>query len=92
MGSTGNEHRPLGDRRGLGCGVRRVGEHDVTPPLGTRTRLLGPVAWLSGYVVLPLAKVYQPIWKYDTKTLAQDLAVHIVYGAAASTAFAVLAR
>jgi hypothetical protein len=45
-----------------------------------------------GYVVLPLAKVYQPIWQYDTKTLAQDLAVHIVYGAAASTAFAVLER
>ena len=57
-----------------------------------RALALGPVAWLSGYVVLPLAKVYQPIWKYDTKTLAQDLAVHIVYGAAASTAFAVLAR
>ena len=45
------------------------------------------MAWLSGYVVLPLANVYQPIWRYDTKTLAQDLAVHIVYGAAASTAF-----
>jgi hypothetical protein len=57
-----------------------------------RALALGPVAWLSGYVLLPLAKVYQPIWKYDAKTLAQDLAAHLVYGAAASASFAVLER
>ncbi len=48
---------------------------------------LGPAAWLSGYVILPLAKVYKPIWKYDTKTLANDLSAHILYGTAVSTAF-----
>jgi hypothetical protein len=36
-----------------------------------RALALGPAAWFSGYIVLPLAKVYQPIWKYDTRTLAK---------------------
>jgi hypothetical protein len=57
-----------------------------------RALALGPVAWLSGYVLLPLARVYQPIWKYDAKTLAQDLAVHLAYGAAVSASFAALER
>ena len=43
--------------------------------------LLGPAAWLSSYVVLPLAKVYKPIWEYDKKVLADDLSAHMVYGA-----------
>ena len=33
----------------------------------------GPVVWTSGYVVLPVARLYQPIWKYDLKTLGKDL-------------------
>jgi hypothetical protein len=51
---------------------------------------LGPAAWLSGYVVLPLAKVYKPIWDYDGRTLADDLSAHLVYGGVASAAFWVL--
>jgi hypothetical protein len=51
---------------------------------------LGPVAWLSGYVVLPLARVYKPIWDYDAHTLGDDLSAHLVYGAATSAAFAAL--
>jgi hypothetical protein len=53
----------------------------------TRALALGPVAWLSGYVVLPLAKVYKPIWEYDARTLADDLSAHLVYGAVASGVF-----
>jgi hypothetical protein len=53
---------------------------------------LGPVAWLTSYVVLPLAKVYKPIWDYDAKTLAKDLSAHMAYGAVTGAAFAVLAR
>ena len=52
---------------------------------------LGPTAWSTSYVVLPLAKVYEPIWRYDARTLAKDLSAHLVYGSAASAAFAVLA-
>ena len=57
-----------------------------------RALALGPVAWLSSYVVLPLAKVYKPIWDYDARTLADDLSAHIVYGATASAAFAGLTK
>ena len=57
-----------------------------------RALALGPVVWLSGYVLLPLAKVYEPIWRYDARTLAKDLSAHLVYGAAASSVFAVLTR
>jgi hypothetical protein len=55
-----------------------------------RAVAFGPVVWLSGYVLLPLAKVYEPIWKYDAKTLGEDLSVHLVYGAATTAAFAAL--
>ena len=51
---------------------------------------LGPVAWLSSYVVLPLAKVYRPIWEYDARTLGRDLSAHLVYGLATSGAYAAL--
>ena len=45
---------------------------------------LGPMAWLSGYIVLPLAQVHKPIWQYDARTLGDDLSAHLVYGSAAS--------
>lgn len=54
------------------------------------TIALGPVVWLSGYVVLPLAGVYKPIWKYDARTLAKDLSAHLVYGAVTGTVFRAL--
>jgi hypothetical protein len=38
--------------------------------------LLGPTVWATSYVVLPLAKLYKPIWEYDAKTLAKDLSAH----------------
>ena len=76
---------------GVGWGIQyaalagRPSQHPVI-----RALALGPVAWLAGYVVLPLAKVYKPIWDYDAPTLAKDLSAHLVYGAAASCAFAAL--
>ena len=36
--------------------------------------------WGAGYIVLPLLKLYEPIWEYDGKTLAKDLSAHLVYG------------
>ena len=53
---------------------------------------LGPMAWLSSYVVLPLAGVYKPIWDYDARTLGQDLSAHLVFGTATGAAFAVLSK
>ncbi len=47
----------------------------------------GAIVWASDYVVLPLAKVYKPIWEYDAKTLADDLSAHLLYGVATATTF-----
>jgi hypothetical protein len=52
----------------------------------------GATVWISGYVVLPLAHLYKPIWEYDTKTLAKDFSAHLVYGLTTAVAFDLLAR
>jgi hypothetical protein len=46
----------------------------------------GALVWASDYVTLPLAGVYEPIWRYDVATLWQDLSAHLVFGAAADVA------
>jgi hypothetical protein len=50
----------------------------------------GAIVWSGGYVVLPLAKLYEPIWKYDVKTLADDLSAHLVYGLVTAGAWRVV--
>jgi uncharacterized membrane protein YagU involved in acid resistance len=52
--------------------------------------LFGAAVWAAGYVVLPAAKLYKPIWEYDRKTLAKDLSAHLVYGLATATAMRLL--
>lgn len=52
--------------------------------------VLAVVVWLTGYVVLPLMEIYEPIWTYPVKTLALDLSYHLVYGAVAAAAFRLL--
>ncbi len=52
--------------------------------------LFGPTVWLASYVVLPVAKVYKPIWEYDARTLARDLNAHMAYGLVTAAALAVL--
>ena len=48
------------------------------------------MVWANGYVVLPAAKLYEPIWKYDVKTLGNDLSAHLVYGLATAAAWRLL--
>ena len=50
----------------------------------------GAAVWIGDYVILPAAKLYEPIWKYDAKTLANDLTAHLVYGLATATALRLL--
>ncbi|HYB30908.1 MAG TPA: DUF1440 domain-containing protein [Solirubrobacteraceae bacterium] len=50
----------------------------------------GASVWAAGYVILPAAKLYKPIWEYDRKTLAKDLSAHLVYGLATATALRLL--
>lgn len=52
----------------------------------------GATVWTASYIVLPLAKLYKPIWEYDPKTLAKDLSAHLAYGLATATTFKCLAR
>jgi hypothetical protein len=52
----------------------------------------GAAVWASGYVVLPLLGVYEPIWKYPVETLAKDLGAHLVFGTATAAAFSLLAH
>jgi hypothetical protein len=51
----------------------------------------GVVVWISGYIVLPEAGLYKPIWEYDAKTLARDLSVHLAYGIGTGAAFRLFA-
>jgi hypothetical protein len=53
---------------------------------------LGATVWSSDYVTLPLAGIYQPIWKYDIPTLAKDLSAHLVFGTAADATLRLLGR
>jgi hypothetical protein len=50
----------------------------------------GAGVWATGYVVLPAAGLYQPIWQYDARVLAKDLSAHLVYGLTTAAAFRVL--
>lgn len=52
----------------------------------------GATVWAGDYVILPAAKLYQPIWKYDPKTLANDLSAHLVYGVGTATALRLMSR
>jgi hypothetical protein len=52
----------------------------------------GAAVWATSYVVLPLAKLYKPIWEYDLPTLADDLSAHLLYGFATGVAFGVISR
>ena len=78
---------------GVGWGL----QYSVLASRTTRHRwlaaaALGPAVWLTSYAVLPLAGVYEPIWKYDARTLGKDLSAHLVYGATTGAAFAALSR
>jgi hypothetical protein len=52
----------------------------------------GAAVWLQSYAVLAPAKLYEPIWDYDAKTLAKDLSAHLVYGITTATALKTLQR
>jgi hypothetical protein len=78
---------------GIGWGVQYGLLASLTGRLPLlRALALGPTAWLASYILLPLAKVYKPIWEYDAQTLRDDLSVHLVYGTTTSAAYAALSR
>lgn len=54
--------------------------------------VFAPLVWASGYVVLPLAKLYKPIWEYDAPTLWKDLSAHLAYGVVTAASFRAVTR
>jgi hypothetical protein len=52
----------------------------------------GAAVFANDYIALPLAGLYEPIWKYDAKTLAWDLGAHLAYGAGTGTTFLLLSK
>lgn len=49
--------------------------------------LFGTIVWTVDYIVLPLARLYKPMWDYELPILARDLSAHLVYGIGTSIAF-----
>jgi hypothetical protein len=80
-----------------GYGIANGGGYGLVAGSLPATRIryglpLGASVWGSSYVILPAAKLYEPIWKYDLKTLADDLSAHLVYGLGTATALQLLSR
>jgi len=80
-------HWALGLGAGAGYGLAMSSRRESKVAYGVP---FGAAVWANGYVVLPLLGVYEPIWKYDLKTLGQDLQAHLVFGTATAAAFSVL--
>ncbi len=56
---------------------------------GVRTGLM---AWLASYALLTPPGLYEPLWTYPPRVLADDASAHLVYGLTTATAFRVLTR
>lgn len=79
---------------GLSWAVQYAVVASSSPPRRTAAAGLafGSIVWASDYVILPLAKVYKPIWQYDVRTLADDLSAHLVFGTTTAATFRLLSR
>ena len=82
-------HWAYGSAAAAGYGVLAGSSRTANPAYGLP---FGAAVWGTGYVVLPSAGLYEPIWKYDAKTLAWDLAGHLAYGTGTATTFWLLTK
>ena len=82
-------HWAYGSAAAAGYGVLAGSSRTANPAFGLP---FGAAVWVTGYVVLPEAGLYKPIWKYDAKTLAWDLSAHLAYGAGTGTMFWLLTK
>ena len=90
LGAAHDQPDALGHGHQLGRSVRSRWPAPTSRLGLLRALALGPTAWLASYVILPLFKVYKPIWEYDAQTLGDDLSAHLVFGTATSAVFAAL--
>ncbi|UOE44997.1 hypothetical protein [Agromyces larvae] len=77
---------------GIGWGITHGVARSASSHPGALAAALGPAAWLTSYAILPVLKVYRPIWKYDARTLGEDFTAHLVFGLAAAAAHEILIR
>lgn len=52
----------------------------------------GATVFAGGYAALPIAGLYEPIWKYEAKVVAWDLGAHLAYGTGTAITFWLLTR
>ena len=64
----------------------------MTKPRLRHGLYFGTFVWLVGYVILPLAKLYRPLWKYDPATLGWHWAGHLAYGLGTAATLEILGR
>jgi hypothetical protein len=78
---------------GTGCGVvLGMVEGSVVRHTARYGLAFGVAVWLQSYAILAPAKLYEPIWHYDAKTLGRDLSAHLLYGLTTATAVSLRAR
>ncbi len=82
-------HWGYGSGAAAGYGILAGSLRDPYPWYGLP---FGAAVWITGYVVLPQAGLYKPIWEYDAKTLAWDLGGHLAYGTGTGVTFWLLAK
>lgn len=74
----------------MGCPMRDRGEITLSLSGASIGIAFGSIVWATSYVVLPLVKLYKPIWEYDGKTLAKDLIAYLTFGLGTGAAFRLL--
>jgi hypothetical protein len=89
-GMTNNVvHWATGSQWGALYGIVTRSKPGPSPAHGL---VLGPVAWGTAYALLGAAGIYEPMWRYDTETLAKDLSAHLVFGVATAAAYRLMDR
>jgi hypothetical protein len=82
-------HWTYGSAAGVAYGVVAGSLPTPRPVYGVP---FGAALFANDYIALPVAGLYQPIWKYDAKTLAWDLAGHLAYGTGTAATFWLLTK
>jgi uncharacterized membrane protein YagU involved in acid resistance len=82
-------HWTYGSAAGVAYGVVAGSLPTPRPVYGVP---FGAALFANDYIALPVAGLYQPIWKYDAKTLAWDLGGHLAYGTGTAATFWLLTK
>ncbi|MFF3446762.1 hypothetical protein ACFYXJ_06425 [Streptomyces sp. NPDC002667] len=87
--STTVAHWAYGSAAGAAYGTLAGSLQRPSPVYGVP---FGAAVFAGGYVALAIAGLYEPIWKYDAKTVAWDFGAHLAYGTGTAIAFWLLSK